>query len=117
SLRHSLSEGSGHLYAPVVITTATLYTCEFDPEKIDLKGGLIEAENAKFASVPFVRFRKSIATNFKRKGQATTYSQANSLNERTILVISSASLADTLKQIGFKSGGPEVYDQFQRLLL
>lgn len=46
-------------YFPVIITTATLKICLFDPSDVSLEDGMIAEEKAEFETVPYVRFSKS----------------------------------------------------------
>lgn len=47
------------VYIPVIVTTASLHVCRFDPSAVSLADG--QLSNGKFEEVPFVRFRKSLA--------------------------------------------------------
>lgn len=47
------------MYFNVIVTTAELHLCSFDPEKISLKDGKLS--DAQFVSVPYLRFRKQLS--------------------------------------------------------
>ena len=55
--------GLKHIYVPLVVTTATLYTVSFDPAAVDLEVGQLPVSSANFTPVPFARFRKALATS------------------------------------------------------
>jgi len=48
------------MYFGVIVTTAKLQVCTFEPEKVTLLDGKVV--DAKFKEVPFVRFRKQLST-------------------------------------------------------
>jgi hypothetical protein len=52
--------GEMRLYCSVIVTTATLQVCQYDPREIRLDIGKIP--NAVFTEVPVVRFRKQLST-------------------------------------------------------
>jgi len=75
------------LYVPVIITTARLHICVFDPADIDMETGTLP-EDQKTEEVELIRFQKSLGADFhssvdKLRGLA----DANAQNERTIFVI------------------------------
>lgn len=53
---------SVRFYFPLIVTTAELKVADFDPSSISLADG--ELTNAEIRDVPFVRFRKQLATRF-----------------------------------------------------
>jgi hypothetical protein len=93
--------GDWRLFLPMIVTNATLYTGTFDAEKVSMANGRIDEGICKFTSVPFIRFRKSLATHFPRKdtyhSNRSPLARASLLKERTILVVNSAALAESLK--------------------
>lgn len=48
------------LYCSVIVTTATLQVCQYDPRDIQLDVGKVQ--DAEFTEVPVVRFRKQLST-------------------------------------------------------
>jgi hypothetical protein len=48
------------MYFSVIVTTAKLQVCTFEPEKVSLLNGKVV--DAEFKEVPFVRFRKQLST-------------------------------------------------------
>jgi len=47
---------------PVVMTTAKLYTCQFDPAIVAPETGKLNESDGQFVETDFVRFRKSLVT-------------------------------------------------------
>ena len=47
---------------PVIVTNADLAVCRFDPNSIKIEDGTLDASNTEIEIVPFIRFRKSLAT-------------------------------------------------------
>jgi len=84
------------LYCSVIVTTATLKVCEYDPGGIPLDLGKIT--DATFTEVPVVRFRKQLST---RKVQRPVllhldeHSQTR-LKEHTVFVINALHFMDFL---------------------
>ena len=87
-------------YFNVVVTTAKLNVCTFDPSSISLIDGTLK--NADFHEIPFVRFRKQLqAAPYisgipKRLFSYKTYSGAK---ENTVFVVNSEGFKDFLKKL------------------
>lgn len=78
-------------YFSVIVTTADLKICRFDPEKIDI--GLGEITKCEFESVSSIRFRKPLTPRNEEvsKGDITKVFQEK---ERTVFVVNSLSFLD-----------------------
>jgi len=87
------------IYLPAILTTAELKICRFDLGRVSLKDGKISS--AKFESVPFVRFRKSLKTELTPNAKPSDLQEANRDKERTILVINAMELTRTLREWQF----------------
>ncbi|MGD0753374.1 MAG: hypothetical protein ABSA23_18490 [Anaerolineales bacterium] len=88
-----------YLYFPVIITNATLHVCRFDPQKIDINKGQINAiDDIEFEIVPCVRFRKNFSSTIDPSKLQKDLETTNRSNERTIFVINSESLTETLSK-------------------
>lgn len=81
---------------PAIVTNAEIATCRFDPAKINVNDGTLSAADVEITTVPFIRFRKSLATGFPR-GMFYLLDAANRARERTVFVVNSASLLEFLK--------------------
>lgn len=84
-------------YFNVIVTTADLKLCLFDPEKISIENGQIDDSN--FKTVPFIRFRKSLSTKNVTElklSELTPYDLTNA-KENTIFVVNSNYLLEFLK--------------------
>lgn len=88
------------IYFPVIITTAELEICRFNPGEVSLKDGKIL--RGTFEPVPFVRFRKSLTTLLTPNASPKTLQEANQDKERTVIVINASELTTTLGQFKFQ---------------
>jgi hypothetical protein len=80
-------------YFPVIITTAELYVCKYDPSDIEIKTG--EIKNPIFEPVPFVRFRKSLTTSPTRFATERNIARPEDLaeaKERTVFILNASSM-------------------------
>ena len=99
--------GKRQLFLPVIVTNAALWTAEFDPSNVSMKSGELKADKCNFTSVPFIRFRKSLSTHYpgylthsiRQNQDGDSLVQAAKGNERTILVINSLAISETLKEL------------------
>jgi hypothetical protein len=87
------------IYLNIIITTADLSLCSFDPHDISISDGMIE--KAEFESIPFLRFRKSLST---KSVSELNLEEMNSYNltkakENTVFVVNSKHLEDFLNEI------------------
>lgn len=107
------STGEWRLFLPVIVTNATLCTGTFDADKVDMSSGRLPEGACEFTPVPFVRFRKSLATHFPGTCTWANYSnslgRASRLKERTVLVMNSAALADSLKLLRVPPNGDAAF--------
>lgn len=81
---------------PIIVTNATIHTCSFNPEGLDLTDGNLPAD-ARFSPHAFVRFRKA----FKQTGGLDPHPapllEAASINgERTVFVVEARHLVEFL---------------------
>jgi hypothetical protein len=80
------------VYLNVIVTTAKLKVCSFDPSDISLKDGTVS--KCSFSDVPFVRFQKQLSTRFPESlifnvGETFQIAQAK---ENTVFVVNSECL-------------------------
>jgi hypothetical protein len=83
-----------HFYYPAIITTAQLHVCHFDTSNISLEDGKLN--DADYESVPFIRFRKSLATSTTTDAKSRNVKEVNMAKERTILIINASELTNIL---------------------
>jgi hypothetical protein len=88
-------EENTNIYIPVIVTTAQLELCHFDPEKISLSDGKLS--QGSFTPSPSILFRKSLVT--QSNSFVTDIRQANEDKTRTVLVVNSNSFCEILKSI------------------
>jgi hypothetical protein len=75
-------------YKAVIITNATLQTCTFDQETIDLASGNLP--DGDFTVVPFVRFRKSLPSRIPSTSGGDELLYARESQERTVFVVNAS---------------------------
>ena len=86
------------IYQNVIVTTADLRVCRFDPASIDLSTGEI-GDSATFEEVPYLRFRKQLMAYApdENTSPATFELQSKiSARESTVFVVNSARFFDFL---------------------
>jgi len=82
------------LYAPVIVTNATLHVVPCDLPSVSLTTGEIEA--AKPIEVPYVRFRKAMSHRFPWPSRVATLREIAESRQRTLFVVNAASLTTFL---------------------
>lgn len=87
--------GSALVYIPLLVTTARLAVCRFDPSKVDMDKGHV-GDDARFTDVDVVRFRKALAAEATGAGSSLT--QLRRANERTVTVVSAKYLESYLRE-------------------
>jgi hypothetical protein len=87
------------IYFSIIVTTARLHVCMFDPNKIDVETGHIP-DDALFHDVPYVRFRKQLsarAPDFALGIPPSFGAQyVAKAKEHTVFVVNSSALLDFL---------------------
>jgi hypothetical protein len=81
---------------PAIVTNAEIAVCRFDPANIKITDGTLDAGDVEITTVPFIRFRKSLATGFPQ-GALYYLEAANRARERTVFIVNAASLPEFLK--------------------
>jgi hypothetical protein len=91
------------IYVPVLLTTARLQVCTYDPGAISLATG--ELPTADFQEVPFIRFRKGLSAQVPTARTPRDLAEANRERERSILVVSASSLVSLLRKFDLTGTG------------
>jgi hypothetical protein len=91
---------------PVVVTTAKLYVCQFDPTIVSLDTGKLDTSGGQFVQTNLVRFRKTFVTTKNNSYESSQMILENwvSDRERTVFVLNPSALERFLT--GFRSFGP-----------
>jgi hypothetical protein len=89
--------GTCSIYLPVIVTNAELRVCHVSPGDVELTTGKLET--VKTEQVPFVRFRKNLLTTRSLRSDISNLEQANTENERTVLIMSASKLEAILRSI------------------
>jgi hypothetical protein len=76
------------VYIPVIVTTAKMYICDAEYEKVDPQTG--EVPSASATDVPVVRFMKSLGLPDPTRSSATSIEQFAQQSERSVVVIQAA---------------------------
>lgn len=88
------------LYFGVIVTTATLKICSFDPATISISDGKID--DANFIEVPYVRFHKQLSTGAYRVDptafEVTNFDGLTRAKENTIFVVNAEHLPQFLSE-------------------
>ncbi len=92
------------LYYSVIITTAQLGICRFDPNDISVRNG--DIANAEFESVPFVRFRKSLTTSLSPNIMPNNLREAAKARIRTVFIINALNVEEILRYWDVGNDGP-----------
>jgi len=83
-------------YVPVIVTTAELHTCIFNPSDVNIDDGKVST-TSKFERVEIVRFRKGLSTaNLDSLQLAHDLGESNKANERTVYIIHAGKFVDFL---------------------
>lgn len=83
-------------YVPVIVTNARLLTCRFRSADVSAVDGTLDPEHCSFEDVPYVRFRKTLATSFP-EGSFSSLRATNSARERCVFVVNSGSFVSFLQ--------------------
>lgn len=93
------SRDFAHMYVPIIVTNASLYTCVFNPGAISLKSGRIDVDQAEYSEVPFVSFRKTLRHPSEAAAPPRNLPGENRTGQRCILIVNSEYLTSFLKDI------------------
>ena len=110
--QRSVGHSGVRFYFPVLVTTATLQICRFQPGDVDLASGLLT--QGVFNEVAFIRFTKSLSSGVTSSRVPSDLSEAARLSQRTIFVVNSSHLTQFLSgrwEFGAPPGGtPSPWD-------
>lgn len=87
------------VYLNVIVTTAKLKVCSFDPADISLNDGTVS--NCSFSEVPYIRFQKQLSTRFPypitfHVGDSSEIMKAK---ENTVFVVHAEELVDFISAL------------------
>ena len=88
------------IYINVIVTTAKLEVCKFDPSHIDLETGTIT--DAEYEDVPYIRFRKQLSV-LSKPLEVLEWNEAlrtiTKARENTALVVQATNVIQLLKEL------------------
>jgi len=104
---HLRGTGQFHvqLYAPVIVTNATLHVVHCDLPRVSLATG--EIESAETTEVPYLRFRKAMSHRFGWPTRVATLREIAESRQRTLFVVNAASLTEFLATFQLARGPEE----------
>lgn len=88
------------VYIPVIVTTATLGICRFNPSEIDIQEGKLFATGVPgdlIETVPFIIFRKGMESKFSPH-RAEDLEAANKESERSVVIVTSTQFSKFLTE-------------------
>ena len=105
---------ASHVVIPVIVTTADLKLCLFDPASVDVSKG--ELDSATFEEVPHVRFRKSLAPSAHPGDyEPESLKDLRFASVRTVLIVGAANFVDWLSRFDTrKKPGFEPWESARR---
>lgn len=90
------SDGFLRFIFPVIVTNASLTACHFNSGDVEITDGTLNAKAIKLNRVPFIRFRKSLATQFP-DGKFVALKDAHRARERSVYIVNAEGLLEFLK--------------------
>lgn len=103
-LAHRSTSSPWWLYIPVIVTSAQLSVCAFDPAAVDVANGFLPAK-AVFETASAVRFFKNLSfdidVNLQKDLTAT-----NKAKNRTVFVVNASALPAFLREFKHVEGTP-----------
>jgi len=90
-------ENELRVYFNLIVTTATLQICSFEPHDVSIKDGTVE--DPEFLEVPYVRFRKQLSPTYNLSEAVDVFGQSRSrAKENTVFVVNSEHLVEFLRE-------------------
>jgi hypothetical protein len=86
------------LYLPVIVTTANIQLCFFNPEDISLDDGKITA--SEIIEQDYVRFEKSLSSNIVDPNPIEDIRKADKSNSRTVVIVQANKINNFLGEFG-----------------
>ena len=86
------------MYFGVIVTTAKLKVCLFDPTRISISDGKIQ--DASFSEVPYLRFRKQLISHYKVPEHHAVggYPEISRAKESTVFIVNAEAFTQFLKE-------------------
>jgi hypothetical protein len=85
---------------PVIVTTARLHVCRFDPGVVSLHDGLLPPSAGDWQEVPAVRYRKGFAAVSAEN--ATTLGGLEKAAQRTVAIVTGTHLVEWLESLSLQ---------------
>jgi hypothetical protein len=85
------------MYFGVIVTTAKLKVCSFDPANISIADGKVQ--DAKYTEVPYLRFRKQLTSHYEVPEHYAVggYQEISRAKESTVFVVNAEAIPQFLR--------------------
>ncbi|MFO1311781.1 MAG: hypothetical protein U1F41_06890 [Burkholderiales bacterium] len=112
-----VSSSSLRVYFAVILTTARLNLCEYDPASLDTLRGTL---NGSVTELPFVRFRKQLSagdsSDMPTRQMGVKHYMVSQAKERTVFVVNTAHALKFLRYLQVDDGRlQDIHDRAQRI--
>lgn len=95
------------LFIPIIVTNANLVTCDFNPSMVNPSNGKLELENVKLEAVNYIKFKKTLSSQFKAYPTSTNnqheLAMFNQTFERTVFIVKSTEIINFLRDLQITS--------------
>lgn len=109
-ITRSMNENHRRLFVfGAIVTNSLLSVFRFDPSKVKPTNGSLDLNDVTIEEVPFIRFRKSLATDFP-KGSFRNLKASSRARERTVFVVNAEKLPEFLK--GWETRGTGEFGEY-----
>jgi hypothetical protein len=92
--RSALSGRGSWTAVPIIVTTAHLYVCRFDPAAVALHDGLLPENAGEWEQVPYMRYRKSFDAPARTEAEDLGVMERRS--QRSVIIVNATHLIDWL---------------------
>jgi hypothetical protein len=95
----AMQQSYGGYYIPMIVTTAELYACKLDPDKVSLADG--DLSDSDFEKIPYIRFTKAFSVDSVVTSSAMPASleELSEQESRTVVVVNASHVVDFLTAV------------------
>lgn len=92
------STSGGICFLPIIVTTAQLHVCTYDPQTIDPAKGELSPSNATFAKAPYIRFHKVFTETDVDLSSVESLGAIEKKQRQTVMVVQASALSEFLSE-------------------
>jgi hypothetical protein len=92
--QHDVGQGQTWFVVPLIVTTAELVTCKYEPSDVALDAGVLSG--GSFEPKNFIRFRKGLSTRYMPGQRTEDLGELALRKERTVIIVRAAALIELL---------------------